>query len=87
MACSWKFIVMPRMGKLQQTWSWVQCRDGCGVRQSDRKFITFLSCVGDARLVGFGVTDSFDIITERRKMPRELPRGGPASPNGTGGVA
>lgn len=71
MAYSWKFIMAPRTPDGPQTWSWVRCSAGRGVQQSGASFHTFLGCVTDARLCGFGVTDPFDIIRERRRMPRE----------------
>jgi hypothetical protein len=74
MSQSWKFIMTPDGAGGPMCWSWVMCRGGRGVQQSDGTFLTFIGCVTDARLAGFGVTDPFDIIRERRKTPREMPR-------------
>jgi hypothetical protein len=35
-------------------------------------FLSFSSCVTDASLRGFGVSDAFDVIRDRRKARREL---------------
>lgn len=72
MGQSWKFIVAPRPDHGQQSWSWVLCQEGRGVLRSADGFQTFLNCVNDARLRGFGVSDPFDIIRERRKDTRDL---------------
>ena len=72
MSRSWKFIMAPATPADPQTWWWVECRAGLGVRQSTAAFLTFLCCVTDARLRGFGVSDSFDVIRERRKAARSV---------------
>lgn len=72
MQCRWKFIAAPRAAPQISSWSWVKCMNGRGIQVSPGSFTTFLGCVADARLRGFGVADPFDIMRERRKENREL---------------
>lgn len=73
MGQSWKFIVATAACADAPTWSWVLCSDGRGILKSPDCFHSFLACVTDARLRGFGIADRFDIIRERRRVPREVP--------------
>lgn len=74
MSYSWKFIMSAQADGRAPSWHWVQCQSGRCSSRSAADFLTFVGCVTDARLCGFGTADPFDVIRERRKTPRDTPR-------------
>ena len=68
MACYWKFISEP--GGEPVHWWWVQCEDRKVVVHSARRFDTFPKCMMDASSHGFMASQSFEVLKDRRKLPR-----------------